>query len=588
MTPVGMSRARGRGGSGATLIEVLVSIVVIGIIVGGLSTGVITLIRSTATANDQARANVLVAGFGDMLKTLPYQRCESAGGDPDVLAAFYDDEFAAAEDDLPTDRRLLSNTGDSVTTTDVVVDCTPFDQGVQTITYEVTSRSATRSAQITKRDPDLEVALTAAFSADIVTDDGDPLVRFELNASASYPQTRIVSYVFDCDADDPDNSEVVVSDPEDELAVCEYPAPASADTKTITLVVIDSFGQRSAPERVDVNLPAVQNPRVPNILLTATCTSPSQSATVSGTPCTANPSRTVSFDASGSTVSEGRIISYEWRFGDPDSGDANSFKSGSPTASHTYSRSGSGADKRFTVAVTAIDDVGGRYTIEQPIFIERPGPPPPIASFTLSPIPAIAKQTVRFDGTGSSASSGASITSYSWDFGDGRTSIDPQPRVAFDNPGTYLVKLTVTDSNVRTSTTSANLVIGTLLQPDDPRINFRLTRLKGCILGFQIFGCRATATFVWTNGPASADDDLRYEVELRHDSGICFAFSDESKNVRAGAPGTPQTFVYTFRGASDVCPGDYYGWRVRTIRNSAEDGTFVSPFTPWRSVRAVS
>jgi len=598
MSHRGSITARHRGRSGSSLIEVLISIVVIGLIVGGLTTGIVTLIRSTAQANDQARANVLVAGFGDMLKTLPYQTCEQVGGDLALLASLYDSEFAQVEGDVAADRRLLSNAGDSVSTTDVVVDCNPTDRGVQTITYEVTSRTATRTAQITKRDPDLEIALTPEFQANEGTYPGDPLVRFELDASASKPRARIVSYVYDCDVDDPANPELIVNDPIDAQAVCEYPAPSGAALdKRISLVLIDSYGQRSSPRVKPVTLPPVSNPRVADIRLTATCTSPTQSATVSASPCTANPSRTVNFDASGSGVSDGRIISYEWRFGDPNSGDANTLKNSSPTASYTYSRTGP-----FTVSLTAIDDVGGRYEFRPSatdppgllVYINRPGPPPPIASFTFSPIPAIATQTIAFDGRPSSGSGGASISTYSWEFIDPsnpsatRFSTEAQPRIAFALPGRYTARLTVTDTNARTSTASANVVIGSLLRPDDPAINFQLTRLKGCFLGFQLFGCRATATFVWNNGPASANDDLRYEMEIRYEGGVCFGFNTESKTVAAGAPGTPQTYVYTFRGASDVCPGSTYGWRVRTIRNSAEDGTFFSDYTNWRSIRAVS
>ncbi|KYC45924.1 MAG: Outer membrane protein assembly factor BamB [Candidatus Methanofastidiosum methylothiophilum] len=51
---------------------------------------------------------------------------------------------------------------------------------------------------------------------------------------------------------------------------------------------------------------------------------------------------------------------------------------------------------------------------------------------------------VRFDGTKSKDEDG-NIVSYKWDFGDGKTSIDPEPLHQYTSAGVYKVTLTVTD-----------------------------------------------------------------------------------------------------------------------------------------------
>ena len=53
---------------------------------------------------------------------------------------------------------------------------------------------------------------------------------------------------------------------------------------------------------------------------------------------------------------------------------------------------------------------------------------------------------VAFDATGSGDIDG-SITSWHWDFGDGETAQGPTPEHVFAKPGTYQVKLTVTDDS---------------------------------------------------------------------------------------------------------------------------------------------
>ncbi|GAB2849883.1 PKD domain-containing protein [Microbacterium insulae] len=66
--------------------------------------------------------------------------------------------------------------------------------------------------------------------------------------------------------------------------------------------------------------------------------------------------------------------------------------------------------------------------------------------------------TVAFDGTGSSASGGASIAGYAWNFGDGSTSTESKPTHRYAAAGTYTATLTVTDSTGAVSAVASQSV----------------------------------------------------------------------------------------------------------------------------------
>lgn len=67
----------------------------------------------------------------------------------------------------------------------------------------------------------------------------------------------------------------------------------------------------------------------------------------------------------------------------------------------------------------------------------------PVAGFTNSTFPAYVDQSVSFSDT--STDPDGPIASWSWDFGDASTSTVRSPQHAFTAPGTYSVRLTVTD-----------------------------------------------------------------------------------------------------------------------------------------------
>ncbi len=70
---------------------------------------------------------------------------------------------------------------------------------------------------------------------------------------------------------------------------------------------------------------------------------------------------------------------------------------------------------------------------------------PPTANFVYSPLTPTAVDDVLF--TDDSTDDDGDIVSWTWDFGDGNTSVEQNPSHSFRNPGTYIVELTVTDDD---------------------------------------------------------------------------------------------------------------------------------------------
>lgn len=101
------------------------------------------------------------------------------------------------------------------------------------------------------------------------------------------------------------------------------------------------------------------------------------------------------------------------------------------------------------------------------------GVPPPLASFTLAPATGTAPLSVTF----TDASTG-SITSRSWDFGDGATSLEVSPVHVYTTPGTYTVSLTVAGPGGSNTATRVGAV--TVLNPALPPVaDFAATPVTG-------------------------------------------------------------------------------------------------------------
>jgi len=154
---------------------------------------------------------------------------------------------------------------------------------------------------------------------------------------------------------------------------------------------------------------------------------------------------TVSFDASGSSDSDGYITSYQWTFGDGESG------SGAST-SHTYDDSGT-----HEVWLMVADNNGATDTATTTIQATASNVPP-VASFSASPTSGEAPLEVSFNASASHDSDG-SIVSYVWVFEDGENGSGATVTHTYSAAGTYSAQLTVTDDDGVTDSTSRSIQV---------------------------------------------------------------------------------------------------------------------------------
>lgn len=131
-------------------------------------------------------------------------------------------------------------------------------------------------------------------------------------------------------------------------------------------------------------------------------------ASFTATPASGDAPLEVSLDASASSDSDGRIVSYSWNFG-------NSGPLGSGVrVSHIYKDP---ATK--TIVLTVTDNQGATATASRTIEVAAAAPPPTlVARFTATPTSGEAPLEVSFDASSSSSAPDRPITGYSWIIND--------------------------------------------------------------------------------------------------------------------------------------------------------------------------
>jgi PKD repeat protein len=155
--------------------------------------------------------------------------------------------------------------------------------------------------------------------------------------------------------------------------------------------------------------------------------------------------RHIDFDASGSSDPDGDVTGWEWDFGDGSGSDEQK-------PQHVYAEPGS-----YLVTLTVTDDSGAEGTTAQWIGVSDAAP---TASFTATPPAGPAPLSVAFDASESSDPDGT-IDSYAWDFGDSTLGSGATATHTYAFPGTYEVRLTVTDDDGVTAETSQPVTVGT-------------------------------------------------------------------------------------------------------------------------------
>jgi PKD repeat protein len=169
-------------------------------------------------------------------------------------------------------------------------------------------------------------------------------------------------------------------------------------------------------------------------------------ATVDFTPPAPIAGQTATFVSTSVAAPNHRIVSYTWTWGD-----GTTQTTAATSIQHTYDQAGT-----YPVTLSVKDDLGQTANVTKAVIVTTGLVP----TFTRSPAGTVGVgQTVSFDGSTSVSNTGTQIVTYLFDFGDGETqsSAFPTAKHEYAQTGTYTVKLTITDVNGRSASTSATL-----------------------------------------------------------------------------------------------------------------------------------
>ncbi|HRL10378.1 MAG TPA: PKD domain-containing protein, partial [Aggregatilineales bacterium] len=156
--------------------------------------------------------------------------------------------------------------------------------------------------------------------------------------------------------------------------------------------------------------------------------------------------------------STGNINAWLWNFGDGST-------STQRNPVHTFTQVG-----EYNVILEVRGPTGSTVRTRRVVVVE-PNIPAPDASFSADPLSGNVPLVVNFRST-----STGQITSYQWDFGDGGTSIDPNPIYQFSRAGDYTVTLNISGPGGQDS---AEQMIRVIQPPQAPDAAFRASVTEG-------------------------------------------------------------------------------------------------------------
>ncbi|MEO9892753.1 PKD domain-containing protein [Aurantibacter sp.] len=164
------------------------------------------------------------------------------------------------------------------------------------------------------------------------------------------------------------------------------------------------------------------------------------------------PNNTITLNGSGNDP-DGGAITFLWT---QTSGPSSAFLTNINTADLTVNELIVGT---YVFRLTITDDEEDTAFDETSVFVSAANEinQEPIAVLDTDIISGPNPLTVNF--TGSNSTDDGTITTYSWDFGNGETSLLADPSYTYTTTGTFEVNLTVTDSNGLSNTTSTNITV---------------------------------------------------------------------------------------------------------------------------------
>jgi gliding motility-associated-like protein len=188
----------------------------------------------------------------------------------------------------------------------------------------------------------------------------------------------------------------------------------------------------------------------------------------------------LSFDASATTLIGAAPASYTWLFGDG----SPAITTPAAVVTHAYA-----TDNTFSVTLTVSDANGCDSTIKKKILILQPK-----AAFRDSVVSyGCGTEQVQFINQ-----STGYVNSWFWDFGNGATSLLPNPLYTYTHPGVYKVKLIILNQGGCMDT----IVKDSLVVVPGPIGSFTFSPTRGCVPLTVNFVCNSgNATyFTWDFG----------------------------------------------------------------------------------------
>jgi PKD repeat protein len=246
-------------------------------------------------------------------------------------------------------------------------------------------------------------------------------------------------------------------------------------------------------------------------------------------------------------ISRGSPTSREWDFGD-------GATSTDLFPIHTYSKPG-----KYTVKLT-VSNSGGSDTMVREDFITVRGENPPNAQFIAYPQHGTAPLTVLFLDL-----SRGSPTSRVWDFGDGNTSSELFPIHTYDKPGTYAVKLTVSNSGGSDTMVREDFITARAENPPTAQfIAFPQQGTAPLSVLFLDISSGSVASREWDFGDGSTSSDLfpihtydkpgKYTVKIMvsNSGGSNTMVREDFITVTAGSPPQARFAAYPWEGTAPL------------------------------------
>ena len=158
-------------------------------------------------------------------------------------------------------------------------------------------------------------------------------------------------------------------------------------------------------------------------------------------------------------ASSGTVTSWLWSFGDGST-------SVMQNPEHLYTSAGT-----YTVSLTATGPVNNDTTTGTDFISVTPSPARPVAAFTANQTGGNAPLPVQF-----TDQSTGSVESWSWDFGDGTTSVTRNPVKTYAETGSYNVSLQVSGpGGSDRMTRTGYIVVGQVITPPQARFSANVT-----------------------------------------------------------------------------------------------------------------